>query len=62
MLMACLYTIYYFAAIAIPLQLYAEIQFKLVILASFLLVCVCGEVVPRVILNSHHSPVCIAKW
>lgn len=62
MLMLILYFVYTIFAMLLPLQLLTQFQFKIAFLFSCVLLCSCGEVIPRIILNSHHSRTCIKKW
>jgi hypothetical protein len=61
-LMAWLYFLLLVCAFALPIQLLNELTVKTGLPLSCLLFCLCGELLPRVLLNSYHAPSCLDKW
>ena len=60
--MTWLYFFFLACAMILPLQLLSVLTIKGVLPLSCLLLCLCGELLPRVLLNAYHSPSCLEKW
>lgn len=61
-LMAWLYFIFLLCGLALPIQMLSEFTVKTALPLSCLLFCLCGELIPRVLLNFYHTPSCLSKW